>query len=209
MKKILCYGDSNTFGYNPKDGSRFDKETRWTAILQKMLGQDYKIMEEGACDRTGFVSNPKGDLFSAQEHFIQLMSSINNIDILILSIGTNDLQFQYDIDFGTVEKGLEKLVKVAKQKTSEIILIPPVVLNENILDGYFKIQFDKSSILKSKDIGIIYKNIANKYDLKFFDINEFASPSEQDGLHYDKTAHKLIAQRLSEFILLIEGYKTI
>ena len=33
MKKIICYGDSNTFGYNPKDGSRFDENIRWTSDL--------------------------------------------------------------------------------------------------------------------------------------------------------------------------------
>ena len=35
MKKILCYGDSNTFGYNPYDASRYNEHTRWTAILQR------------------------------------------------------------------------------------------------------------------------------------------------------------------------------
>ena len=49
MKKILCYGDSNTFGFNPEDGSRFDENTRWTAILQKNLINDYEITEEGMC----------------------------------------------------------------------------------------------------------------------------------------------------------------
>ena len=60
MKKILCYGDSNTFGFNPKDGSMFDDKTRWTAVLKENLGSDYEIIEEGACDRTGFVDNDKG-----------------------------------------------------------------------------------------------------------------------------------------------------
>ena len=39
MKKILCYGDSNTFGYNPYDASRYNEHTRWTAILQNILGK--------------------------------------------------------------------------------------------------------------------------------------------------------------------------
>ena len=94
MKKILCYGDSNTYGFNPLDGSRYD--VRWTTILQKNLGAEYEVIEEGGCDRTGFVSNPKGILFSAQEHFPTVLSE--NVDILILAIGTNDLQFQYDIN---------------------------------------------------------------------------------------------------------------
>ena len=203
MKTILCYGDSNTFGFVPGSGERYDKNTRWTGILQSILGSEYQIIEEGGCDRTGFVPHAEGFLFSAQEHFIKLISSINHVDILVLAIGTNDLQFQYNINFETIETGLERLIQAALQKASNIILIPPVILNENILKGYFKIQFDKSSIIKSKDVGNIYKKIATKYSLNFFDVNEFASPSPKDGLHYDKTSHKLIAQRLSEFILSV------
>ena len=74
MKKIICYGDSNTFGYNPKDNSQFDENTRWTSLLQKNLGSEYEVKNEGMCDRTGFVNNPKGFLFSAQKHFPKFIS---------------------------------------------------------------------------------------------------------------------------------------
>lgn len=37
MKKILCYGDSNTFGYNPANGLRFDENNRWSGILKSTL----------------------------------------------------------------------------------------------------------------------------------------------------------------------------
>ena len=42
MKKILCYGDSNTFGFNPENGKRFDNLTRWSGILKhlKLLKMD-------------------------------------------------------------------------------------------------------------------------------------------------------------------------
>ena len=41
---ILCFGDSNTHGYNPKDTTRFEKNIRWTGILQNLLGEkDYVI----------------------------------------------------------------------------------------------------------------------------------------------------------------------
>ncbi len=200
MKKILCYGDSNTFGYVPSSGERYDETERWTGILQTILGNEYKIIEEGACDRTGFVNNPKGYLFSAPRHFPKLISKTSDIDILILSIGTNDLQFQYDISYGAIERGLEVLIVDARKNINNIILIPPVVLEENILDGFFKIQFDETSVIKSKKAGKIYKKLAGVYGCKFFDTNEFVHPSPKDGLHYDKEGHRLIAQKLAEFI---------
>lgn len=51
MKHILCYGDSNTHGYIP-GGGRYDDDTRYTGILAKLLGSDYRIIEEGLNSRT-------------------------------------------------------------------------------------------------------------------------------------------------------------
>lgn len=203
MKRIVCYGDSNTFGYCPADGSRYDENVRWTSLLQKNLGSEYKVINEGMCDRTGFVSNPKGYMFSAPTHFPNLIKNSKEIDYLILWIGTNDLQFQYNIDIETAEKGLEYLIKTAKTKAKKIIIIPSIILNEKILEGYFVCQFDKVSIIKSKEILKIYKKLARMYDLEFFDVNEYVKPSDIDGLHYDENSHKILANKLAQLFLSI------
>ena len=52
MTTILCYGDSNTYGYNPVNGLRYPKGVRWTGVLQKMLGEEYEVIEEGCNGRT-------------------------------------------------------------------------------------------------------------------------------------------------------------
>ena len=200
MKKIICYGDSNTFGFNPKDGSRFDENTRWTSKLQNILGNDYNVVNEGLCDRTGFVNNPKGFLFSAQKHFPKMITKTDNIDLIILAVGSNDLQFQYDVSFGAIEKGLEKLINIAQEKTENIIIVPPVILSEKVLEGFFSYQFDKTSIIKSKKVGRIFRQIANVYHCGYFDINKITSPSDYDGLHYDENSHILIAEKLVNFI---------
>ena len=200
MKKILCYGDSNTFGYNTKDNSRFNENIRWTSLLQKILGDEYEVINEGMCDRTGFVNNPKGFIFSAQKHFPKLISKSEKFDLLILWVGTNDLQFQYDIGMGAVEKGLENLINLAKEKAEKIIIIPPVILDEKILDGFFNYQFNETSIVKSRKIGRIFRHISNVHNCIYFDINKITTPSDLDGLHYDEIGHKLIADKLADFI---------
>ena len=201
MKKIICYGDSNTFGYNPKDGSRFDENTRWTSILQKELGAEYEVINEGICDRTGFVNNPKGEVFSSPKHFPKFITESENIDILILWIGTNDLQFQYNIGIESIENGLENLIKLAETKAKKIIIAPPVILNEQILQGAFNYQFDETSIVKSREVSTVYQKLANDYDCEYFNVNEFVKPSNPDGLHYDEDSHKIIAKKLSQLIV--------
>ena len=203
MKKVICYGDSNTFGYNPKNNLRFDENTRWTAVLQKNLGGDYEVINEGMCDRTGFVTNPKGFLFSAQKHFPKLISKTEDIDLLIIWLGTNDLQFQYDISIGAIEKGLENLIKIGQKKAKNMIIVPPVILDEKVMNGFFKFQFDKTSVVKSKKVGRIFRTLANIYHCEYFDINKVTNPSDFDGLHYDENSHKIIAEKLTEIITKI------
>ncbi|MBR1908710.1 hypothetical protein IJ818_07220 [bacterium] len=201
MKTILCYGDSNTFGFNPLDGSQYDEEARWSGILSENLSSIAKVIVDGLNNRTGFVNNPDGFLYSTQRHFPKFLSKLeDSVDLIILSVGTNDLQFKYDIKFSAVERGLENLINITQNKTDNVILIPPVILSDNILNGYFSKQFDETSIIKSKKVGKAYKKLAKVYNCKLFDINDFASPSEADGLHYDRAAHKLIAEKLTEFI---------
>lgn len=200
MIKILCYGDSNTYGFNPLDGSRFDEKIRWTQKLGINLGSNYLIIEEGANNRTGFFDNPAGFDYSGNRHLPKVLAKNKEIDILVLAIGTNDLQFCYNATLKNIENGLENLIVTAKKYCSRIIIIPPPILRENILDGYFRIQFDETSISKSKKIGKVYRKLAGIYGCEIFDINEFQKPSEEDGLHYNKIAHNIIAEKLAEFI---------
>ena len=88
----------------------------------------------------------------------------------------------------------------AKNKTDNIILVPSIILNEDILKGFFKIQFDEKSIIKSRKVGRLYKKAANIFHCKFFDVNKFAAPSKADGLHYDEEGHRIIANELANYI---------
>ena len=125
---------------------------------------------------------------------------IKNIDILILWIGTNDLQFKYNISLDEIKNGLAKLIELAKNYAERIIIIPPVEFNNTILKGNFNVLFDETCISKSKKAIEIYKKLAQINHCDFFDINEFVKPASIDGLHYDKTGHKIIADKLFDYI---------
>ena len=200
MKKILCYGDSNTYGFNPSDFGRYAENERWSGIIKQSLLLEYEVIEAGMNNRTGFVDNPAGIEYSAQKHFPILIEPYDRIDIIILAVGTNDLQFLFDLELKDVKAGLENLISIAKTKTDKIILIPSVILDKRILNGFFKSQFDETSIGKSRKIGRIYKNLSGINYCGYFDINKFVAPSDIDGLHYDENSHKLIADKLTEFI---------
>lgn len=195
MKKIICYGDSNTFGFNPKDGSRYDSNTRWAGILAKILGDEFEVIEEGMNNRTGFFTNPDGFMQSGQEYLPMLLEKHKTFDVFILALGTNDLQKFFQLDENIIIKGLEYYVETIRYNNpnAELIVISPVILDERILKGYFKCQFDEKSIMDSIWMKKIYKDFCQKQNYYFLDINQQVIPSDKDGLHFDKESHKIIA----------------
>ena len=54
MLRIVCFGDSNTYGYDPRGyfGDRYDVEDRWTDLLSKQTG--YEVINAGANGREIF-----------------------------------------------------------------------------------------------------------------------------------------------------------
>lgn len=196
MKKILCFGDSNTFGYNPHNGKRYDENSRWTGILKNLYKDKYKIIKAGCNNRTAFSNNPDGIQFTGYKVLPEYLKEF--YDIIIFAIGINDLQKFYNPTLEEFETGIENLIKKIRESLpkSDIIILSPSHITENILSSYFRFMFNETSIEKSKQITPIYEKIANKYNCKFLDLNKIVTPSEIDGLHYEIEEHKKIAQNI-------------
>lgn len=199
MKKILCFGDSNTFGFNPKNGKRFDEQTRWAGKLKIALKNKFEVIEKGANNRCGFTENKESTELSgliAIKKYLELKP-----DIIILAVGINDLQKIYDNDEKAIYFGLKALIEeIKKENNPNIILLVPSTIKENILYSFFNTLFDEKSIEKSKKLPEIYQKIAKEFELDLIDLNNIAETSSTDGLHYDIEGHKKIADKLIEFI---------
>ena len=201
MKNILCFGDSNTFGYIPENGRRYDKNTRWTGVLQRLCKDDYEITEAGCNNRTCFMDNPCGINFTGYKILPSLLNK--RFDIIILSIGINDIQKLYNPPMEEVKRGIEKLILISKEKLpkAKIIIVSPPRLTNDVLNGSFSFQFDKTSIEKSLLFAEIYKKTAKKNGCLFFDLDKIITVSPVDGLHYSEETHNIIAHSLYDFIL--------
>lgn len=186
MKKILCFGDSNTFGFNPNNFSRYDKNIRWSGILAK----NFEVIEAGCNNRSCFNNIKELNGLYALPKLLN-----NDLDCIILQIGINDLQFQYGVSLEDFEKGLEKLIQLINPKIKTILLCPNII-NESILSSCFSSLFDTSSIEKSKHLPKIYERISSKYNCSLINLNDVAIVSAVDGLHYDIQNHKLIADKI-------------
>lgn len=200
MKKILCFGDSNTFGFVPETGKRYDKNTRWTGVLQNLGKSNFEITEAGCNNRTCICDNPSGAMFTGYKILPQLLNK--DFDCVILAIGINDLQFLFDATLNDLKIGMENLIKITQDKlpNAKILIVAPAKLSEDVLKGYFSCQFNESSIEKSLGISELYENVAKSKNCEFLDLDKVAKPSPRDGLHYEPEGHQKIANAMFEKI---------
>ena len=204
MKKILCFGDSNVYGFNPNTMGRYDENSRWTSILAKNLGDNFEILEAGGNNRTGFVDNVDGNNNTGYKILPKLLE--HDFDYVILAIGINDTQTQYDFSLEDIKNGLSTMISLVKNKlpNAKIIVISPSKIGESILKHkFFSTIFDITSIEKSNQIPKIYQEVAKEFEVNFVDLNQIVTPSIIDGLHYEIKEHKKLAKCLQNLIFEI------
>ena len=97
MKKVLIYGDSNTWGDNFILGERIPDDKQWPNILQNSLGIEFKIIQEGLPGRLAGNDEKEKVYKNGKDSFIATFRTQAPVDVLIISLGTNDLQLKYNI----------------------------------------------------------------------------------------------------------------
>ena len=88
--RILCIGDSNTWGATPGEDS-LRLERRWTKVLQELRPND-EIIEEGLSGRTITAKDTIVPVRCGVDTLPLLMLSHVPVDLVIIMLGTNDLK---------------------------------------------------------------------------------------------------------------------
>lgn len=205
MKQILCFGDSNTYGYMPETGGRYSETERWSGIFKDLCQGKFDVVEAGCNNRTAFQKNPMGKEYVGYEILPKYLDE--SFDIVILFIGINDAQRVYNRTISEIKDGVEKLVQLAKElcPRGEIILVAPSHLGDGVLrHSLFSQLFDRESIEKSKFYSRMYYEVSMDNGCKFIDLDVVVSASDIDGLHYSKDSHQVIAKTFYKNI--IQGY---
>ncbi|MBQ9959278.1 MAG: acylhydrolase, partial [Oscillospiraceae bacterium] len=96
-KRILCYGDSNTWGYIGGVGERFGRDVRWTGRLQTLLGSDYTVIEEGLNSRTTVWDDPVEMHKNGYTYLMPCLQTHRPLDLVIIMLGTNDLERRFHV----------------------------------------------------------------------------------------------------------------
>ena len=115
MKSVVCFGDSNTYGHNPVNGDRLPESVRWPCLLQNLLGDGFKVIEEGLNGRTTVFDDPNDDWKNGLDYIKGILCTHRPVDYLIIMLGTNDMKTVYNASLDEIAAGLNEIVQRAEK----------------------------------------------------------------------------------------------
>ena len=207
--RILCYGDSNTYGYDPDPYTdRYPESVRWTGILQEKLGDEYLIIEEGKNGRTtGY--RPDADVSFTEDGPQDLLYRFEMhqpVDMLVIMLGSNDCVPKYGLTSEDVATGMDALITAveewASQNRSEppaFLIVAPPVLDEEILNTPLGTPETAEFIQKLNELGGLYQQIAQNHGCDFANARDIEL-SDLDHIHLTEEGHVQLADLLLETI---------
>lgn len=202
MKRILCFGDSNTYGHDPADGSRLER--RWTRIIRGIIGDSYEIIEEGLCGRTTVFSvDTNQDGWEGSTIIKPVLATHKPFDLLIIMLGTNDLLLGANAKPQDSANGIERLIHMARECVdSDILIISPIHIDEAVKDSeIFSVLYGGERAVKlSKELAPLYEEKAKNNGCYFMDASKFAKASPKDGVHMDSVNHEKLAYAIADKI---------
>ena len=218
-KNILCFGDSNTWGFIPTvfdyetfHMERYSRDIRWPGFMQNLLGNDYFVIEEGLNGRTTDVDYPDISGRSGISYLEPCLYTHSPIDLVIILLGVNDLKLIFNRSIKDISMGLEKLIKIIKNSSygkdlksaAEIMIVgPPHLLHEGYLDANNEPVFT-GGVAKSNQFHDYFSNLAKDNNCHYINLGNKVKVSKVDGLHLDEVGHakvgKLIASEVKHIL---------
>ncbi len=133
MKNVLCFGDSNTWGFIPESilapsPERHPYAVRWTGVLARELGSGFRVLEEGQNGRTTVHDDPFVVSRNGKLVLPAILESHKPLDLVVLMLGTNDLKAVYGVSPGEIALGVKVLAQMILQSDAGITTRPPKLL---------------------------------------------------------------------------------
>lgn len=195
IKRMICFGDSNTFGYDAGSrlGRRLEEEERWPEVLAGLTGCD--LVNEGMNGR----EIPEGWFL---ERFDKMLEEDAPFDILAVMLGTNDILNSFRPDASEAGRKMEAFLLHALNHPqisgdgNRILLIAPPGIDIGRY-GEEEEVFDR----EARALGPVYRQIAERLGLRTADTRDWDIPLAHDGVHFTGEGQKKFARKLFESLV--------
>lgn len=185
MKRILCYGDSNTYGYDPRSylGGRYPDDVRWTGIL-KRTGWD--VVNEGQNGR----EIPTRELeFQAAARVVERAAPL---EVVTVMLGSNDLLQNPEFRAENVTERMERFLRnmFSNHSDPRILLIAPPPMRSG------EWVYENRLLTESAHLSVCYKQLAETLGVDSADAGAWNVETSFDGVHFSEAGHAAFAEGL-------------
>ena len=211
MKQILCFGDSNTWGYDGESRKRLPWGKRWTSLLQEKFDSEKpsaltkkavtaRIIEEGLCGRTTIFEDPLREGRRGTALLPTLLETHEGIDAVILMLGTNDCKTVFGASAEVIGMGITRLLEQIQRYApkARVLLISPIYLGEKVWQEGFDQEFSPDSVKVSKELEKVYQRIAREKQVEFLPAAAYVSCCVADQEHMNAQGHQIFASMVYE-----------
>lgn len=199
---VLCFGDSNAWGFDPATGERFPKDVRWPGVLAAELGDAFEVIEEGLPGRTIASDDPLRPGLAGLPYLRPCVLSHAPLDLVIFMLGTNDTKDQFGLAAVDIGRAMDAMVDLARSTgcgrgggAPKVLIVAPapvVGASEDMeLWGF------GGSEAKSRLLATLYRRVADGFPVAFFDAGTVAAVSPLDGVHLDAAGQAALGKALA------------
>ena len=140
MTTLVCFGDSNTWGYVPgSEGERFPRDVRWPNQLQRLLGDEWDVIAEGLNGRTATYERADSEGRNGLPYLLPCLHSHAPVDLVVIFLGTNDVNF---IDDDRAARCVGRLVEIVRRCDAEVYVVVPPPFDGHALAPSFAEELD-------------------------------------------------------------------
>ncbi len=199
--KILFYGDSNTYGFDPADlyEQRYPLRCRWTTLLQQQMPEDWEIIPEAMNGRR------LPDLKYDAERIRRMLKSLRLGDLFAFMLGTNDILLTMAPDADMAVRKMRIFLEfLADQEDAPAILVvaPPHIGSSRIRDPLYRRYFEESVRMNAG-----FRELAALYHVNFVDAGTWEPDMSADLVHLSEKGHRQFADGMKDYLMKTWGDK--
>lgn len=196
MLRILCFGDSNTYGYDPRLGStgRYPESQRWTGRLNAL--QDVYVRNLGM----------NGARIPRNANYVEEICLSESPDLITIMFGSNDVlekvayaeQIRLRLSYGEVAERVafdmgrflgEVQDRLAGEASPKIVLIAPPLMARGTWT-------DERIVDEVKRLAPLYRELAADLGVSFLDASSWPLELCFDGVHLTEEGHRVFFENI-------------
>ncbi|SMQ64513.1 Lysophospholipase L1 [Bacillus sp. OV166] len=200
-RRVVCFGDSNTWGYDASTMERFPEGVRWTSRLAVLLGEEFQVVEEGLSGRTAVVDDPLFEGLNAFTYIHPCLMSHSPLELVIIMLGTNDTKERFNLTAYNIAQGIARLSFKAKNTPAgkngnfpKVLVIAPPSIGEEYYDSEVGKSMGKNCNRKSEDLPMYLKELLQIQGTEFLDTKGLVAMNNIDFMHLNEEGHQLLAK---------------